>query len=347
MSEGVGRDRASITGGMLDATGERLVPDRQHGELVHAEHLARYRLAARLAAGRRVLDAASGEGYGTAMLAEAGAESVAGVDISAEAVAAARERYGLDYREADVAKLPFEDGAFDLVVCFETIEHVEAPERVLAELRRVLAPDGALLISTPNKRESLVDNEFHVREFEPEEFIALLEAIFPAVERLYQQNFLTSAVLDAGRLAADDGRTPLDVELTKVAGVAPGRELYVVALCGTALPELDASVAVAADVYEGHRLAQRTVEAERLLAEWHARATEAERIQADWEARATEAERIQADWEERATTAERNVTEWHDRATELQSTLDRIAASLSWRLTKPLRAVRGRERRAP
>jgi 2-polyprenyl-3-methyl-5-hydroxy-6-metoxy-1,4-benzoquinol methylase len=65
----------------------------------------------------------------------------------------------------DVRELPFGDGMFDLVVCFETIEHVADPERLLAELRRVMAGDGLLFVSTPNKREYLVENELHKREF--------------------------------------------------------------------------------------------------------------------------------------------------------------------------------------
>jgi len=99
---------------VLRETGERLLPDDQRGKILHAEHLARYRFTAALARGRRVLDAASGEGYGTAMLAAASASGVVGVDSAPEAVAHAREKYGLDYREADVAELPFPDASFDL-----------------------------------------------------------------------------------------------------------------------------------------------------------------------------------------------------------------------------------------
>ena len=126
----------------LEATGERLVPEAFAGELVLAEHLARYLLAARLAPGRRVLDAASGEGYGTAMLAASGAENVIGVDVDAATVAHARGRYGLDFRVGDVSELPFADGEFDLVVSFETIEHVADPEHALSEFARVLGDQG-------------------------------------------------------------------------------------------------------------------------------------------------------------------------------------------------------------
>jgi SAM-dependent methyltransferase len=308
----------------LEATGERLVPEAYAGELVLAEHVARYLLAARLAPGRRVLDAACGEGYGSAMLAGAGAASVVGVDIDAQTVAHARRRYGLNARVGDVGELPFADGDFDLVVSFETIEHVADPERVLGEFARVLAGDGLLLVSTPNAREYLVDNPFHVRELTPEELIGALESRFGEVRPLYQQNFLTSAILDAGTLAVADSEQRLDLEVRMVARVEPGRELYTLALCGPpGLPALHADIGVLSDVYEAHDLAQRAVEAERILREWNERATEAERLVGEWQARASEAERQNA---------------------ELRATLDRIAGSLSWRLTGPLRALRGRSR---
>jgi 2-polyprenyl-3-methyl-5-hydroxy-6-metoxy-1,4-benzoquinol methylase len=322
----------------LDATGERLIPEAYAGQLVYAEHLARYHLAARLAPGRRVLDAACGEGYGLALLQAAGAASVAGIDVDSATVAHARERYKLDVVEADIGQLPFAGGDFDLVTSFETIEHVADPERALDELARVLGPDGLLMVSTPNAGEYLEDNPFHVREFEPEEFFGLLRSRFAKVQPLYQQNFLTSAVLDARRLAEDDPGVLLDLEVRKVAGAEPGRELYTLALCGSVgLPELDANLAVLADVYEAHDLAKQLRECTQLLREWVARATEAERVQAEWEARASEAERVQREWEARATEAERQVAEHLE-------TIDVMTGSLSWRVTKPLRSARSRLR---
>ena len=82
----------------LKATGERVIPELQREELVYAEHLVRYRLAAQFAPGRRVLDVGSGEGYGTALLAAAGADSAIGIDLDEESVAHARARYGLTFQ---------------------------------------------------------------------------------------------------------------------------------------------------------------------------------------------------------------------------------------------------------
>jgi SAM-dependent methyltransferase len=296
----------------LEATGERLVPELQHGQLVHAEHLARYRFAAQLARSLRVLDVACGEGYGAQILAAGGASAVVGADVDERAVAHARSRYPeAEFVTADVAKLPFEDGSFDLVVSFETIEHVQRPEEALAELRRVLAPDGLLVISTPNKHQYLVENEFHEREFTHEEFVALLGGLFPSVELALQHNFTTSAVLDPAAAADDRGDTPLAADLHKVAGLAPGGELYTVAICGNgpAGRELR-GVAVAASIDEAHELAERIVERERTAEMWHAEYRKATDLAEAW-----------------------------------GKAIEEMRSTWSWRLTKPFRVGRWLKRR--
>jgi SAM-dependent methyltransferase len=315
---------------MLEAKGERLVPDAQRGELVHAEHLARYLHAAPLARGRAVLDAACGEGYGSAMLAAAGARSVVGVDIDGPTVEHARERHGIDARRADVRELPFPDGTFDLVVSFETIEHVEDPERAVAEMRRVLRDDGTLVISTPNPGEYLVSTEFHVREFDPAEFEALLRPHFDSVELTFQHNWLASAVVGRDASELSDESVALDLAVHKTVGLPPGDQLYTVAVCGTATAKDLLPVAVLAGVDEAHRLSK-------LLDDWTARATEAERLVGEWRTRADEAERLVGEWQARATEAERQVA-------EAREARERIETSLSWRVTAPLRRVRGGHR---
>jgi 2-polyprenyl-3-methyl-5-hydroxy-6-metoxy-1,4-benzoquinol methylase len=258
---------------VLESTGERLVPAASRGELVHAEHLARYRLAARLAGGRRVLDAACGEGYGSALLAAAGAAEVVGIDVDAATVDHARAAYGLDFRVSDVAQLPFADGEFGLVVSFETIEHVAEPERALDELARVTADDGVLVISTPNAAEYLIDNPFHRHEYDTGQFEHALGTRFPHVAALYQQNFVASAILDAPRLAVEDGTVGLEV--SKIAAMAPERALYLIAICGRRpLPQLEGDVAVLADIHEAHELARQ-------VRGWQERAFEAERQNAE------------------------------------------------------------------
>lgn len=272
----------------LMATGERLVPGVQKGEFVVAEHLARYHWAGAFAAGREVLDAASGEGYGTDMMSKAGAASVIGIDVASDAVAHSLERYGHDYRQGDVAALPLDDASRDLVVSFETIEHVEEPAKAIDEFRRVLRADGVLVISTPNAQNYTVANEFHVRELEHDEFVQLLSARFRNVRIHLQQNLLTSVVLDEDSRASD-GR--VNAEFSTEVEIKPGDELYTIAVCSDAdLPPAPQPVAVGAGTYEAHDLAERVVNAEGLVGEWSARAAEAERQLKVAEERAFDAE---------------------------------------------------------
>ncbi|MCS7316210.1 MAG: methyltransferase domain-containing protein, partial [Bryobacterales bacterium] len=179
---------------MAEFTGERAIPGRIEPDLWN-EHVARYLFAARLSAGQRVLDAGCGAGYGAAMLAER-ARWVSGVDVAPEAIEFARSHYrreNLAFLRASVTDLPFREGSFDLVVCFEVIEHLPRWEAMLAELRRVLAPEGLCLISTPNRlyygeaRGDSGPNPYHHREFDWRELREELGRFFPAVS-LYAEN---------------------------------------------------------------------------------------------------------------------------------------------------------------
>src|SRR5262249_13390641 len=145
-----------------------------------AEHFARYAWAAQFAEAKRVLDAACGMAYGTAMLAAAGASEAVGVDLDEGVVERARESAPprTRFEAADLRKLPFEADEFDLVVCFEAIEHVAEPEQVLDELARVLRPNGLLIVSTPNRDVYTPGNPFHLRELTPNELEEELERRF-------------------------------------------------------------------------------------------------------------------------------------------------------------------------
>jgi SAM-dependent methyltransferase len=160
------------------------------------EHAARYHWAARYAVGKNVLDIACGTGFGAAILLDAGAASVVAGDLSNEALAASTRRlsgYGerAQVHLEDCMNLTFTDGAFDVVVSMETIEHIPAPERFLKEVSRVLRPGGLLLLSTPN---GLVtnptggrpENPFHVREFTPHALQDLVGPWFHVEEALGQ-----------------------------------------------------------------------------------------------------------------------------------------------------------------
>jgi ubiquinone/menaquinone biosynthesis C-methylase UbiE len=169
-------------------TGERVVPGQVDADLWN-EHVARYAFASRLCRNRRVLDIGCGTGYGSADLA-LNAQHVTGLDISAEALSYARERFGrpnLRLLRSSASALPFASSVFDLVVGFEVIEHLPDWQAFLQESKRVLAPGGQFIVSTPNKhfyaetRRDSGPNPFHEHEFEYAEFREALLAVFPSV----------------------------------------------------------------------------------------------------------------------------------------------------------------------
>lgn len=168
--------------GTLKFTGERFIPE-ENGQIAY-EHFNRYLMANEYVAGKDVLDIASGEGYGSALLANT-AKSVVGVDISEEAVNHASNKYGdkdnLEFKVGDCVNIPCNDNQFDIVVSFETIEHIKEQEKFLSEIKRVLKKDGKLIISSPNKSIYSNDeyqNEFHLKELTFEEFQKLLAEHF-------------------------------------------------------------------------------------------------------------------------------------------------------------------------
>jgi SAM-dependent methyltransferase len=227
----------------LEFTGERFVPGVA-GE-IELEHVHRYAFASRYLAGRRVLDAACGEGYGSALLARTAAD-VAGVDIDADTLAHAGERYrsvaNLAFHRASVAALPFADASFGAVVSFETIEHLEAADQpaMLAEFARVLAPGGLLILSAPNRVEYSdkrgYANPFHRHEHDRAELDALLARHFAARRFLGQRIWLGST------LWREDGRGDAFVAESGgsggVATAAPPPAMYYVVLAARAAQDL-------------------------------------------------------------------------------------------------------------
>ena len=235
-------------GAALDFTGERFTPECVRE--IWYEHWHRYALVRAWAAGRRVLDAACGEGYGSALLAQV-ADSVLGLDVDPAAVAHAAARYAttgnLRFEQADATRLQLPAGRFDLVVSFETLEHVEAQDELLDGLSHALSDDGLLVMSSPDKATysdaAGFRNEYHVRELYRDEFEALLRRRFPHV-RLYAQRLLfQSAIwsvdppsLDApAHYATADG----DGRVESGLGYAP---MYYIAVCSRQpLPALPAA----------------------------------------------------------------------------------------------------------
>ena len=168
-------------------TGERFLPGC-NGEIAY-EHWHRYAFARRYVGGKRVLDAACGEGYGTALLGTVAA-SVIGIDIDRATIDRARAAYGDGERVRFIASsctgLPLPSTSIDAVVSFETIEHLTAADQLgmLVEFARVLTPDGMLVMSSPNRRlysdaRNYV-NPFHLQELYRDDLARLLAKSLPA-----------------------------------------------------------------------------------------------------------------------------------------------------------------------
>jgi SAM-dependent methyltransferase len=190
---------------VTEPTGERFIPEAWGAEIIAAEHHARYRLAAQAAGGRTVLDAGCGVGWGTTLLLDAGALAAVGVDIADEAVVDAQRRAPqASFVRGDLRSLPLGDDTFDLVVCFEAIEHIEEPRRGLDELARVLAPGGTLLVSSPNPHVYPAGNPYHVHEFTPDELADELSERFATVAPWHQYGLFASVVSPGDQWVAGD-----------------------------------------------------------------------------------------------------------------------------------------------
>lgn len=175
----------------LATTGERLMTENCTHNV--PEHLHRYALACSLARGVDTLDIACGEGYGTNLLASHAA-SVVGVDVSADAIAHASRKYqrsGLRFLHGSATAIPLPDASVDLVVSFETLEHLHEQDEMLGEIRRVLRPNGRLIMSSPDKRyytdATGHKNQYHLRELYCDEFRTLISRFFPHMHMMFQR----------------------------------------------------------------------------------------------------------------------------------------------------------------
>ena len=152
--------------------------------------LARYRFAGSLVSGKVVLDVACDRGYGTAHLLRSGARRVVGVDISERALDYARQQsfhQGINFIRAEASRLPFKEGSFQVIVSFETLEHLTESDKFLSEVARNLSQSGFFILSTPNRR---VFSPFfrssysplHQKEYTLGELVALLRRYFARID---------------------------------------------------------------------------------------------------------------------------------------------------------------------
>ena len=190
----------------MQYTGERHIPDLLGVELMsmaNLEHMIRYAFVAPFVQGKHVLDISCGSGYGTQYIALQGAAEVVGVDIDEPSLEYARRYHAnpvVTYLQSDAHSVPeLADQSFDVIVSFETIEHLKHPKDFLLELRRLLRPGGQLFISCPNDyRVSPWVSEFHLYKFRFEEFRDMVVNTFGEAQFLGQHHAIATCLVTPG-----------------------------------------------------------------------------------------------------------------------------------------------------
>jgi SAM-dependent methyltransferase len=183
---------------------ERLIPSQGDWKIYGQQHLQRYQFALDRARGLDVLDLACGVGYGSFVLSQT-AKSCQGVDLSADAIAYAQATYrraNLAYRVGNALSPLSPEASFDAAVSFETIEHLTDPRALIANVHRMLRPDGLFLVSAPNaiqhSRSKIPErNEFHLSEPAYEELVQWLNPWFRIEEEWEQSPVLSFLGLEA------------------------------------------------------------------------------------------------------------------------------------------------------
>lgn len=184
----------SIPNHIENAIPERLVPGTLAWDMYAYEHKQRYEFFASKCHGLSVLDAACGVGYGSYILAKAGAKSVVGVDISIDAVLYAQMHFchpDIHFVRDDLENISTHKDLFDVVVSFETIEHLREPCAFISQVHSVLRPGGLFICSTPNKEFSergTTSNPYHLNEMKYHEFVSVFEEGFEVEERYHQSH---------------------------------------------------------------------------------------------------------------------------------------------------------------
>jgi O-antigen biosynthesis protein len=217
-------------------TGERMMPEYNSEDEIYLEHITRYIFASQFVKGKSVLDIACGSGYGCDFILKAGAKNVIGVDISEETILYCKEKYrndSISFQIGGVENIPIKDGEIDVIVSMETIEHVDeqAQRKFLSEVKRILAPGGIFIVSTPNSLVYPKGNPFHIKELSPDNFQLLLDENFKKTEIFYQDNIESSFVFSAENLKSEDLSSQSNMQARNTRKIDPMECLYLVAVC--------------------------------------------------------------------------------------------------------------------
>ena len=229
-----------------DWTGERMAPRVSQKEF---EYYHRYLLARELCRGKDVLDVASGEGHGSALLAQV-ARSVAGVDPSGVAISRAIASYsgvaGLSFICSDALAVPLADSSVDVVVSFGTLENLDRHDAFFAEIKRLMKPNAIFLVGIPDReRPDQSRNPVHLKELSRKDFAELIGRHFPSWKLFDQRLIVGSAIWPAGK-AKSDSRSWMferieDASFQSSRGL-PAARYFIAIASAQRLPVLEASL---------------------------------------------------------------------------------------------------------
>lgn len=211
---------------------ERMVPEYHKGHSIYGEHFVRYEAVKDIVNNKIVLDIASGSGYGAKMISRT-AKKVYGIDVSDEAINYANKTYyskNIEYIVGDGETIPLKDSSVDVVVSFETIEHIKDYKKFIGEVFRVLRKDGLLILSTPNELEFAEGNHFHLHEFEENELKELVKTNFNYIKMYYQGDWVFSALLPE-KLVNNEHNTSFNLPTLQLAPLKPENYLYFYMIC--------------------------------------------------------------------------------------------------------------------
>ncbi len=223
------------------------------------EHLHRYAIATDLVENKKVLDIACGEGYGSYLLASSAAD-VTGIDADLPTIESARRKYKKDHLRfltGTATALPCKNNEFDIVVSYETLEHLEDHKGMLGEIKRVLTPGGLLILSTPNKEiysdKKSYSNPFHVKELYEKELVTLLGEHFLNMRLLRQLGTGHSMVVSDEKTEVVSYSGDF-IQLSRP--VKPPAVYFIALASDTAIPHVHHSVFLSESIFENAIIAR-------------------------------------------------------------------------------------------
>ncbi len=300
--------------------GERMVPAFHRGNLVYGEHVSRYESVRGLLEGKIVLDIASGSGYGTHLLSEK-AKKIYGVEVDKDAVEYSKRNYGgknIEYLLGDAESIPLGDDSVDVVVTFETIEHIKDYKKFLNEIKRILKPGGFAIISTPNDPEFPEGNHFHLHEFEESELSKLISSYFKNQKFYYQYTWIAAGVVSGSKASKEQA---FDLRTVNVAPVLANRAIYFMVVCSDSAID---KLVIKDSVFLSQHFSARKLQEDDIAKKKYVDYLESEVRKLHKKNGIIGAE----------------ITAVNQRATSLAAQLDAIHATKSWKAANKLRSIK-------